>query len=90
MAECTCEIVDVSLGSDGYVTKRLGLRDPACPLHPVPPEVAPPIAAETPENRADAAWERLLKLRDEARELGIEVDDAWPAQRLIEEIAAKS
>jgi hypothetical protein len=56
----------------------------------IPPETAPPILAETPPNRADAAWERLLKLRVEATELGIEVDDAWPIQRLVEEIAARS
>lgn len=56
----------------------------------IPPEEAPPIPVETPPNQADAAWERLLKLRDEARVLGIEVDDAWPVQRLIEEIGAKS
>ena len=61
----------------------------------IPPEVAPPIPVETPPipvetppNQADAAWERLLKLRDEARALGIEVDEAWPIQRLVEEIAA--
>jgi len=56
----------------------------------IPPEVAPTIPAETPPNQADTAWERLLKLREEARALGIEVDDAWPIQRLVEEIAAKS
>jgi hypothetical protein len=60
-----------------------------CAVHE-PPEVAPPIPVETPPNKADAAWERLLKLREEARALGIEVDDAWPIQRLIEEIASKS
>lgn len=54
----------------------------------VPPEVAPAIPVETPPNNADAAWERLLRLRVEATELGIEVDDGWPIQRLIEEIAA--
>ena len=53
-----------------------------------PPEAAPPIPAETPPNKADTAWERLLKLREEARALGIEVDEAWPIQRLIEEIAS--
>lgn len=39
-------------------------------------------------NRTDAAWERLLRLRDEARSLGIEVDDAWPIKELLDEIAA--
>lgn len=56
--------------------------------YPEPPEVAPPVPAQVPDNKADAAWERLLKLRDEARALGIEVDEAWPIQRLIEEITA--
>lgn len=49
-----------------------------------------PPPPETPPNRADSEWERLLRLRVEAVELGIEVDDAWPIQRLVEEIAAKS
>jgi len=39
-------------------------------------------------NAADAAWERLVKLRAEAEELGIVVDQAWPIVRLEEEIAA--
>jgi hypothetical protein len=56
----------------------------------IPPVVAPAIPVQAPVNKADAAWERLLKLRDEARALGIDVDDSWPAQRLVEEIAAKS
>lgn len=48
-----------------------------------------PESGEPQPNRTDAAWERLLKLRDEARALGIEVDEAWPIQRLIEEIATR-
>jgi hypothetical protein len=90
-ATCTCALVDVSSGTEGFKRTEFGLRDPNCPIHPaIPPEVAPPIYVETPPNKADAAWERLLRLRDEARALGIEVDEAWPIQRLIEEIATKS
>lgn len=40
-------------------------------------------------NKADAAWERLQELRAEARDLGIDVDDAWPIALLEREIAAK-
>lgn len=40
-------------------------------------------------NRADAAWERLQKLRAEARELGIEVDDRDPLAELEELIARR-
>ena len=54
------------------------------------PEGSEAIPVEPPENKSDAAWERLLKLRVEARALGIDVDDSWPIQRLVEEIAAKS
>lgn len=39
-------------------------------------------------NQADAAWEELRRLRAEARDLGIDVDDRWPIMRLREEIDA--
>lgn len=48
-----------------------------------------PEATPVP-NQADDAWERLVKLRDEARALGIDVDDRWPIARLEEEIARVS
>jgi hypothetical protein len=51
--------------------------------------VSEPDAAPVP-NQADDAWERLAKLRDEARVLGIDVDDRWPIARLEEEIARAS
>lgn len=48
------------------------------------PDVASPLP-----NRADEAWARLESLRDEARALGVEVDDRWPIGRLEQEIAAR-
>jgi hypothetical protein len=44
--------------------------------------------AEPLPNKADAAWEELLRLRDEARALGIDVKDSWPIVELKREIAA--
>lgn len=41
-------------------------------------------------NKADAAWERLQALREEARALGVEVDEHWPIAQLEEEIARRT
>lgn len=41
-------------------------------------------------NKADAAWVRLEELREQARGLGIEVDDRWPIARIEQEIAARN
>jgi hypothetical protein len=46
------------------------------------PGVAVPLA-----NQADAAWGFLLSLRAKARELGIDVDEAWPVDVLERKIA---
>lgn len=43
--------------------------------------------SEPVPNKADAAWEHLQKLRAEARELGIDVDDRSPIVELEEAIA---
>jgi hypothetical protein len=50
--------------------------------------IRPDVATPLP-NKADAAWEELRQLRIRARDLGIEVDEAWPIQRLVEEIGAR-
>ena len=55
---------------------------------PIPesPEVATIQSYPLP-NAADDAWAELLKLRERARELGVEVSESWPIVRLREEIA---
>lgn len=37
-------------------------------------------------NKADAAWEELQRLRAEALELGVEVDERWPLTELRAQI----
>jgi hypothetical protein len=49
------------------------------------PDIGRPVA-----NRADDAWQLLEQRRAEARALGIEVEDAWPLNRVEEEIADAS
>jgi hypothetical protein len=44
--------------------------------------------ARAPLSRADAAWEELQRLRAEARELGLEVDEGWPLAEIRERVAA--
>lgn len=43
------------------------------------------VAEHSP--RADAAWDELQALRAEAAALGVDVDEAWPIDRLRTEIA---
>ena len=39
-------------------------------------------------NKADAAWAELMRLREQARDLGVDVDERWSIARLREEIDA--
>lgn len=53
---------------------------------PEPPEVAT-VEAYPLRNAADDAWAELVALREKAAALDIQVSDAWPIDRLREEIA---
>lgn len=51
----------------------------------LPPEVVTPASVPVP-NKADTAWLELERLRAQARQLGIEVDESWPIVELREQI----